>query len=63
MERIALYYLVTIYWIAYVCFYHNDKFEKTMGECLESIDENIILLESPRFCKKVFYYLNPLVSA
>jgi len=25
---------------------------------LESIDENAILLDSPHFCKKVYYYLN-----
>ena len=62
MDRAGLYYLVTVYWIAYVCFYHNDKFEKAMGECLESIDENIVLLDSPRFCKKAFYYLNPIGS-
>ncbi len=39
MQRAGLYYLVTVYWIAYVCYYYNDKFEETMGECLESIDE------------------------
>ena len=60
MQGARLYYLVTVYWIAYVCFYYNDKFEETMGECLESIDENIVLLDSPRFCKKAFYYLNPI---
>ncbi len=60
MQGARLYYLVAVYWIAYVCFYYNDKFEETMGECLESIDENIILLDSPRFCKKAFYYLNPI---
>ena len=62
MDRAGLYYLVTVYWIAHVCFYHNDEFEKAMGECLESIDENIVLLDSPRFCKKAFYYLNPIGS-
>jgi len=25
---------------------------------LESIDENVVLLDSPHFCKKVYYYLN-----
>jgi hypothetical protein len=34
MDRAGLYYLVTVYWIAYVCFYHNDKFEEAMGECV-----------------------------
>ena len=31
----------------------NDE----MGICLESIDQNIILLDSPHFCKKVYHYL------
>ena len=30
---------------------------------IESIDENIVLLDSPRFCKKAFYYLNPIQEA
>ena len=55
-----LHYLVTAYWIAYVCYYYNDKFPETMGECLESIDENLVLLDSIRFCKKTYYYLNPI---
>ena len=46
------------YWVAYVNYYHNDKFEEEMGKCLESIDENVVLLDSPHFCKKVYYYLN-----
>ena len=60
IERIGLYYLITAYWIAYTCHYHNDKFDKAMEECLESIDEYVVLLNSPRFCKKVYYYLNPI---
>ncbi len=56
----VLHYLVTAYWIAYVCYYYNDKFPETMGECLESIDENLVLLDSIRFCKKTYYYLNPI---
>ena len=60
IERIGLYYLITVYWIAYTCHYHNDKFDKAMEECLESIDEYVVLLNSPRFCKKVYYYLNPI---
>ena len=31
-----------------------------MGKCLENIDENVILLDSPHFCKKVYYYLKSL---
>ena len=60
IHRPILHYLVTAYWIAYVCYYYNDKFAETMGECLESIDENLILLDSIRFCKKTYYYLNPI---
>ncbi len=60
IRRPALHYLVTAYWIAYVCYYYNDKFAETMGECLESIDENLVLLDSIRFCKKTYYYLNPI---
>jgi len=60
IHRPVLHYLVTAYWIAYICYYYNDKFPETMGECLESIDENLILLDSIRFCKKTYYYLNPI---
>ena len=60
IHRPILHYLATAYWIAYVCYYYNDKFPETMGECLESIDENLILLDSIRFCKKTYYYLNPI---
>ena len=60
INRPILHYLVTAYWIAYVCYYYNDKFPETMGECLESIDENLVLLDSIRFCKKTYYYLNPI---
>jgi hypothetical protein len=28
-----------------------------MGDCLESTDQNVILLDSPHFCKKVYHYL------
>ena len=60
IHRPILHYLVTAYWIAYVCYYYNDKFPDTMGECLERIDENLVLLDSIRFCKKTYYYLNPI---
>ena len=58
IDRLGKFYLITAYWIAYVNYYQNDKFDDEMGKCLENIDENVILLDSPRFCKKVFYYLN-----
>ena len=60
IHRPILHYLVTAYWIAYVCYYYNDKFPETMGELLERIDENLVLLDSIRFCKKTYYYLNPI---
>ena len=39
---------------------HNDEFDEAMGDCLESTDQNMILLDSPHFCKKVYNYLNPI---
>ena len=60
VDRLGKFYLITAYWIAYTCHYHNDKFDEAMGECLESIDEYVILLNSPHFCKKVYYYLNSI---
>ena len=60
VDRLGIFYLITAYWIAYTCHYHNDKFDKAMEECLESIDEYVVLLNSPHFCKKVYYYLNPI---
>ena len=57
IERLGIYYLITVYWIAYTCHYHNDKFGSAMGECLEDINENVVLLNSPHFCKKVYHYL------
>ena len=56
-ERLGIYYLITAYWIAYTCHYHNDEFDEAMGDCLESTDQNVILLDSPHFCKKVYHYL------
>ena len=60
LEKIELYRLVANYWVAYICYYYNDEFEEILSKCLLKIKENIILLESPHFCKKVFYYLNEL---
>ena len=59
-ERLGIYYLITVYWIAYTCHYHNEKFDEAMGHCLDSIDMDLPLLNSPHFCKKVYYYLNPI---
>jgi len=60
IERSGIYYLITVYWVAYTCHYHNDVFDKAMGHCLDSIDMDLPLLNSPHFCKKVYYYLNPI---
>ena len=54
IHRPILHYLVTTYWIAYVCYYYNDKFPETMGALLERIDENLVLIDSIRFCKKTY---------
>ena len=58
IDKLGIFHLVTAYWVAYVNYYQNDKFEEEMEKCLESIDENVVLLDSPHFCKKVYYYLN-----
>ena len=57
IDKLGIFYLVTAYWVAYVNYYQNDKFEEEMGKCLESIDEDVVLLDSPHFCKKVYHYL------
>ena len=57
IDRLGVFHLVTAYWVAYVNYYQNDKFEEEMGKCLESIDEDVVLLDSPHFCKKVYHYL------
>ena len=57
IDKLGIFHLVTAYWVAYVNYYQNDKFEEEMGKCLESIDENVVLLDSPHFCKKVYHYL------
>ena len=57
IDRLGIFYLITAYWVAYVNYYHNDKFEEEMERCLKSIDEDVVLLDSPHFCKKVYRYL------
>ena len=42
------------------CLQKSDKFDEAMGHCLDSIDMDVPLLNSPHFCKKVYYYLNPI---
>ena len=58
VDNLGKYYLVTVYWIIFINYYHYDKFNEEMGKLLEGIDEYKILINSPHFCKKVYYYLN-----
>lgn len=58
VDNLGKYYLITVYWIVFINHYHYDKFNEEMGKLLEGIDEYKILISSPHFCKKVFYYLN-----
>jgi len=57
-ENLNKYKLITVYWFAFIVYYHQDNYELMIEDCLEDIDENVVLLDSPHFCKKVFYYLN-----
>jgi len=57
-EKLNKYKLIATYWFAYTIYYHQDNYEKIIGDCLEYIDENIVLLDSPHFNKKIYYYLN-----
>jgi len=59
-DKVLLYSLITLYWTAFIIHYHNDSFSELIGNCLNSIDENVVLLDSPRYCKKVYFYLNSL---
>lgn len=58
VDNLGKYYLITVYWIIFINYYHYDKFNEEMGKLLEGIDEYKILINSPHFCKKVYYYLN-----
>ena len=58
VDKLGRYYLITAYWIAFINFYNNEIFSDEMGKMLKGIGENTILLDSPHFCKKVYYYLN-----
>ena len=60
VDKLGKYYLITVYWIAYINYYQNEKFSEEMNRMLEGIDEYTILIESPHFCKKVYYYLNQI---
>ena len=60
VDKLGRYYLITAYWIAFINYYNNEIFSDEMGKMLDSIDQNTILLDSPHFCKKVYYYLNQI---
>ena len=60
VDKLGRYYLITAYWIAFENYYNNINFSSKMGIMLESINENTILLDSPHFCKKVYYFLNKI---
>ena len=60
LDKLGRYYLITAYWIAFENYYNNINFSSKMGNMLESINENTILLDSPHFCKKVYYFLNKI---
>lgn len=59
-DKVLLYSLITLYWTAFIIHYYNDTFSELISNCLNSIDENVVLLDSPRYCKKVYFYLNSL---
>ena len=58
LANIDRYYLITSYWLAYIVYYQNDAYESIINDCLNDINENVVLMNSPHFCKKIFYYLN-----
>ena len=62
-EKISLHKLVTNYWVAYTCYYEEDNFDKIISNCLDQINENVFLLDSPHFCKKMYFFLNPLTNS
>ena len=60
VDNVLLYSLITLYWTAYNIYYYNDQFEDLISDCLNAIDENMPLLNSPRYCRKVYYYINSI---
>ena len=58
VDKLGKYYLITVYWIAYTNYYFFENFHSEMNKMLEDIGEYTILINSPHFCKKVFFYLN-----
>ena len=60
VDKVLLYSLITLYWTSFNIYYYNEKFEIIISDCLNYIDENMPLLESPRYCRKVYFYINSL---
>ena len=58
LDNLDRYTLITKYWFAYIVYYYEDSYEDLIEDCLEAIDEYKVLLDSPHFCKKVYFYLN-----
>ncbi len=57
VDRLGRFYLITTYWLCYVNYYRYDAFVDEITECLDSIEEESVMLRSPHFCKKVYHYL------
>ena len=57
-DKVLLYSLITFYWSLYIVYYNREGYSDMIADCLEAIDEKVVLLDSPRYCKKVYFYLN-----
>jgi len=57
VDRLGRFYLITTYWLSYINYYHYDIFGDEVSRCLDSIEEELVILKSPHFCKKVYHYL------
>ena len=57
-DKVLLYSLITLYWSLYIVYYNREDYAVKIANCLEVIDEKVVLLDSTRYCKKVYFYLN-----
>jgi len=57
VDRLGKFYLITVYWLSFVQYYQSEIFIDKVCDCLEDIEENVVLINSPHFCKKVYHYL------
>ena len=60
VDNVLMYSMITLYWHAYYIYYYNDQFEDLISDCLNEIDEKMPLLNSPRYCRKVYFYINTI---